>query len=72
MKKRQIIRLITDRKITPKKPLGNTKCETDNGVITICYGRRRKWLSANDAIKFFLNSILCSDGYEKRKIRENR
>ncbi len=37
----------------------------DETIITICYGRERKWSSREEAIVFFKEGVYESDGAEK-------
>lgn len=36
-------------------------------IITICYGNRKKWNCKQEAIEFFVNCLLSSEGSEKER-----
>ena len=36
-------------------------------VVTICYGERKEWKHRDEAMKFFMQGILESDGSERER-----
>ena len=43
---------------------GEDKVELLDKVVTICYGKRREWESRNEAIAFYVDCMLGSEGVE--------
>lgn len=44
---------------------GEDECEVLNGVKTICYGKEQTWDKKEDAIEFFIDCMLNSEGSER-------
>ena len=46
---------------------GVDKCEKLNTVKTICYGKEQIWDKKEDAIEFFVDCMLNSEGSERER-----
>lgn len=44
---------------------GEDECRVLNGVKTICYGKEQMWDKKEDAIAFFIECLLNSEGSER-------
>lgn len=44
--------------------------EPSCGVVTICYGKKREWSSRNEAIAFYVDCMLHSEGAEQERYLE--
>lgn len=44
---------------------GEDECRVLNGVKTICYGKEQTWDKKEDAIEFFIDCMLNSEGSER-------
>lgn len=49
---------------------GEDKVELVDRVVTICYGKRREWESRNEAIAFYVDCMLHSEGAEQERYLE--
>lgn len=57
---------MTDREETLNKQLDEVDGEVVNIEIT-CYDEKSLWTNRNDAINFYKECYLCSDGHEKER-----
>ena len=49
---------------------GEDKVELVDRVVTICYGKKREWESRNEAIAFYVDCMLNSEGAEQERYLE--
>lgn len=49
---------------------GEDKVELVDRVVTICYGKKREWASRNEAIAFYVDCMLNSEGAEQERYLE--
>lgn len=46
---------------------GEDKVELLDKVVTICYGKKQEWSSRNEAIAFYVDCMLGSEGAEQER-----
>lgn len=44
--------------------------ESDNSVITICYNKKKKWSNRQDAIDFFYDGMMSTEGSESDRYKK--
>ena len=49
---------------------GEDKVELVDRVVTVCYGKKREWESRNEAIAFYVDCMLNSEGAEQERYLE--
>lgn len=50
-----------------KSKIKKAELKVEEDITTICYGHMDKWKSRAEAVKYFYECALCSEGAEKER-----